>query len=223
VGSGSGSARARPLNEHILGGPWPEASVRLEMLEEALQIIRQLFTGKQTSHRGTHYAVENARLYTRPEETVPIDVSAFGPQAAEAAARIGDGLITMMPDADLIERFRRAGGDAKPAYGGLKVCWGPDKGEAVRTAHRLWANEQLPGELPQILPTPRHFEQASRPVTPEQVEDSVPCGDDPDAHVGALTRYAEAGFDTVYVSQIGKDQQGFFDFCRTKVLPQVRR
>ncbi|MFG2553903.1 LLM class F420-dependent oxidoreductase [Streptomyces sp. NPDC048581] len=218
LGVGTGEA----LNEHILGTHWPEAPVRLEMLEEALQIIRKLFTGEQTSHYGKHYTVENARLYTLPDEPVPIDVSAFGPQAAEVAARIGDGLITTMPDTTLVERFRRAGGTTKPVYGGPKVCWGTDRQEARRTAHRLWANERLPGELAQILPTPRHFEQASQVVTEDQVASSVPCGDDPDAHLEALTAFVDAGFDTVYVSQIGKDQQGFFDFYRTKILPQLR-
>ncbi|MFJ4554154.1 LLM class F420-dependent oxidoreductase [Streptomyces sp. NPDC088817] len=218
LGVGTGEA----LNEHILGGPWPETSVRLEMLEEALQIIRKLFTGEQTSHRGKHYTVENARLYTLPEQPVPVDVSAFGPQAAEAAARIGDGLITTKPDPALVERFRRGGGGTHPVCGGLKVCWGTDRQEAVRTAHRLWANEQLPGELPQVLPTPRHFEQACELVSEDQVAAAVPCGDDPEAHVEGLHAYVEAGFDTVYVSQIGKDQQGFFDFYRTKVLPRLR-
>ena len=218
LGVGTGEA----LNEHILGTVWPEAPVRLEMLEEALQIIRRLFTGEQISHHGKHYTVENARLYTVPDEPVPIDVSAFDPQAAEVAARIGDGLITMMPDASVVERFRRGGGGANPVYGGLKVCWGADERDAVRTAHRLWANEQLPDELPQVLPTPRHFEQASELVTEDRVAGSVPCGDDPDAHVKALSEFAEAGFDTVYVNQIGKDQQGFFDFYRAKVLPALR-
>ncbi|MFF3513289.1 LLM class flavin-dependent oxidoreductase [Streptomyces sp. NPDC002573] len=134
----------------------------------------------------------------------------------------GDGLITMMPDAAMVERFRRGGGGTKPVYGGLKVCWGTDRQEAVRTAHRLWANEQLPGELPQILPTPRHFEQASELVTEERVAASVPCGDDPDAHVEAPAAFVDAGFDAVYVNQIGKDQQGFFDFYRTKVMPRLR-
>jgi G6PDH family F420-dependent oxidoreductase len=218
LGVGTGEA----LNEHILGTPWPETAVRLEMLEEALQIIRRLLTGEQVSHRGRHYTVENARLYTVPGEPVPIDVSAFGPHAAESAARIGDGLITMMPDTELIERFRRGGGSSKPVHGGFKVCWGPDRQKAVRTVHRLWPNEQLPGELPQILPTPRHFEQASELVTEEQVASAVPCGDDPDTHLKALTAFVDAGFDTVYVNQIGQDQQGFFDFYRTQVLPQVR-
>ncbi|QNP74369.1 LLM class F420-dependent oxidoreductase [Streptomyces roseirectus] len=218
LGVGTGEA----LNEHVLGSGWPEAPVRLSMLEEALQVIRKLLTGERISHYGRHYTVENARLYTLPETELPIDVSAFGPLAAETAARIGDGLITMAPDAGVVERFRRAGGGAKPVYGGLKVCWGTDREEAVRTAHRLWANQLLPGELAQLLPTPRHFEQASQLVTPERTAGAIPCGDDPDVHVAALRAYADAGFDTVYVSQIGPDQQGFFDFYRTKILPRVR-
>ncbi|GCD33954.1 LLM class F420-dependent oxidoreductase [Streptomyces chrestomyceticus JCM 4735] len=217
LGVGSGEA----LNEHILGDHWPQASVRLEMLEEAVQVMRQLFEGGEVSHHGKHYTVENARLYTVPGEPVPIDVSAFGPNATELAARVGDGFVTMTPDADAVERFRRGGGGNKPVLGGVKVCWNPDRDEAVRTAHRLWANEQLPGELPQILPTPRHFEQASQLVTPERVAEAVTCGDDVDAHVSALQAYAEAGFDTVYVNQIGPEQRGFFDFYRTKVLPQL--
>jgi len=217
LGIGSGEA----LNEHILGDAWPEADVRLEMLEEAVHIMRELFTGDQISHRGKHYTVENARLYTVPDEPVPIDVSAFGPHAAEVAGRIGDGFITMTPDAPAIERFRRSGGGAKPVSAGLKVCWATDKDEAVRTAHRLWANEQLPGELAQLLPTPRHFEQASELVGPERIEAGLACGDDPDAHVEAVKEYVDAGFDTVYVNQIGPDQQGFFDFYRTKVLPRL--
>ncbi|WP_225829679.1 LLM class F420-dependent oxidoreductase [Streptomyces sp. NK08204] len=217
-GVGTGEA----LNEHILGGAWPEASVRLEMLQEAVEIIRKLLTGEQVSHYGKHYVVENARLYTVPGEPVPVDVSAFGPQSAEAAGGFGDGLITMGPAADMVERFRSSGGADKPVAGGLKVCWNTVREDAVRTAHRLWANEQLPGELAQILPTPRHFEQACELVTEEQVSSSVPCGDDPDTHVEALTAFVDAGFDAVYVNQIGKDQQGFFDFYRTKVLPRLR-
>ena len=217
LGVGSGEA----LNESVLGGAWPEASVRLEMLEEAVHIIRRLLAGEQVSHRGRHYTVQRARLYTRPDEPVPIDVSAFGPQAAEVAGRIGDGFITMAPLPEPIERFRRSGGGAKPVSAGLKVCWGMDTEQAQRTAHRLWANEQLPGELGQVLPTPQHVEQASQLVTTEQVARNVTCGDDVDAHVAAVRRYVDAGFDTVYVNQIGDDQQGFFDFYRTKVLPQL--
>ncbi|PWI42815.1 LLM class F420-dependent oxidoreductase [Streptomyces sp. ICBB 8177] len=217
-GVGTGEA----LNEHILGGPWPEATVRTEMLEEALGVIRRLLTGEEVSHHGTHYTVQNARLYTLPDEPVPIYVSGFGPQAAALAGRIGDGFVTMMPDESLVEQYRKSGGAGNPVLGGVKVCWGTDRAEAVRTAHRLWPNEQLPGELAQILPTPRHFEQASTLVTEEMVADAVTCGDDVDAHVATVRAYAEAGFDEVYVNQIGPRQQGFFDFYRTRVLPALR-
>jgi G6PDH family F420-dependent oxidoreductase len=217
-GLGTGEA----LNEHILGDAWPEASARMEMLEEAMHVMRRLFTGEQVTHRGTHYTVQNARLYTRPEEPPPLYVSGFGPQAAALAGRIGDGFVTMGPDADLVGQFRRAGGGQKPVLGGLKVCWGADRAKAIKTVHRLWPNEQLPGELPQVLPTPAHFEQASQLVTEEMVADAVVCGDDEDAHFSAVHAFAEAGFDEVYVNQIGPDQQGFFDFYRSRVLPRLQ-
>ncbi|MEU8956559.1 LLM class F420-dependent oxidoreductase [Streptomyces sp. NPDC048518] len=217
-GVGTGEA----LNEHVLGDHWPDAEVRMEMLEEAVQIIRQLFTGEQVTHRGRHYTVENARLYTVPDEPVPIHVSGFGPRAAALAGRIGDGFVTMTPDSDLVEQFRRAGGGGKPVIGGLKVCWGPDREQAVDTAHRLWPTDHLPGELGQLLPTPKHFEQASELVTRDMISSAVTCGDDVEEHVKAVRAYAQAGFDEVYVNQIGPDQQGFFDFYRTSVLPRLR-
>ncbi|GHD23152.1 LLM class F420-dependent oxidoreductase [Streptomyces galbus] len=217
LGVGSGEA----LNEHILGDAWPPATVRLEMLEEAIQVMRRLFTGEEVTHHGKHYTVENARLYTVPDEPVPIDVSGFGPKATSLAARVGDGYITMMPDASMVEQYRKGGGGSKPVSGGMKVCYGTDRDEAVRTVHKLWPNQFLPGEMGQILPTPSHFEQLEPLVTEEMVADGTVCGDDVDQHVAALTEFADAGFDRIYVNQIGPDQQGFFDFYRTKVLPRL--
>jgi G6PDH family F420-dependent oxidoreductase len=218
LGLGSGEA----LNEHILGDVWPSAPIRLEMLEEAVTIMRRLFEGEQVSHRGTHYTVENARLYTVPDEPVPIDISGFGPVATSLAARIADGYITMAPDESMVTSFRKGGGGAKPVSGGTHVCFGQDRDACVRTLRRLWPNVLLPGELGQVLPTPAHFEQASQLVTEEMVADSMTCGDDPDEHVSTLKAYADAGFDAVYVHNIGTEQRGFFDFYRTKVLPQVQ-
>ncbi|GHC87057.1 TIGR03557 family F420-dependent LLM class oxidoreductase [Streptomyces flavofungini] len=216
-GVGSGEA----LNEHILGDAWPAVDVRLEMLEEAVHVIRRLQSGDEITHRGKHYTVENARLYTVPDEPVPIYVSGFGPKAAALAGRIGDGFVTMTPDADLVGQFRRAGGGQKPVLGGVKVCWGTDRDQAVTTAHRLWPTQFLPGELGQVLPDPAHFEQAATLVTEEAVADGMVCGADADEHVRAVAAYVDAGFDEVYVGQIGPDQQGFFDFCRSDVLPRL--
>ncbi|MCS0599989.1 LLM class F420-dependent oxidoreductase [Streptomyces sp. LP11] len=217
LGVGTGEA----LNEHILGDRWPPTHVRLEMLEEAIQIMRRLFTGEEVNHQGTHYTVENARLYTVPDEPVPIDVSGFGPKATALAARVGDGYITMTPDEDMVTQYRKGGGGAKLVSGGTKVCYGTDREECVRTVHRLWYNELLPGEMGQVLPSPRHFEQLQPLVGEDMVRENLVCGDDAEQHVSALRAYADAGFDRVYVNQIGPDQRGFFDFYRTKVLPRL--
>jgi G6PDH family F420-dependent oxidoreductase len=216
-GLGSGEA----LNEHVLGDRWPEAAVRLEMMEEAVTVMRDLLTGQQISHRGKHYTVTNARIYTVPDEPVPLYISGFGPLAAGVAARIGDGFVTMGPDEELVEQFRKGGGGAKPVIGGTKVCWDTDRDRAVRTVHQRWPNLQLPGELAAQLPNPAHFEQACTLVTEEMVADSTVCGDDVDAHVEELAAFSRAGFDEVYVGQVGPDQQTFFDAYRTEVLPRL--
>ncbi len=215
-GVGTGEA----LNEHILGDAWPNADVRLGMLEEAIEIIRELWTGRQVTHEGNHYLVENARVYTLPGELPPIYVSGFGPKAIDLAARIGDGFCLVTPDADAVQRFRSGGGGEKTVQAGAKVCWGADEAACRATGYRLWPNESLPGELPQILPTPAHFEQAVELVTEEMVAGSVPCGPDLDEHAEHLQPYADAGVDEVYVQQIGTGHEDFFAAYARDVLPR---
>jgi coenzyme F420-dependent glucose-6-phosphate dehydrogenase len=217
LGVGTGEA----LNEHILGDRWPPAPVRREMLEEAIEVIRLLWEGGEQSHDGRHYRVENARLYTRPDTPPDILVAAAGPRASELAGRVGDGLIATAPNPDTIEQFRKSGGESKPTYGQVTVCWAADEAEARRTALRVWPNTAVPGQLGQDLPTPRHFEQAVKRVREEDVAESVVCGPDPDKHVAAIKEFADLGFDGVYVHQVGPDQDGFFRFYREKVLPAL--
>ena len=218
LGVGSGEA----LNEHILGTHWPEADVRLEMLEEAVEVMRGLWRGGQYTHRGRHYTVENARIYTLPERPPDVLVSGFGPKSVDLAGRIGDGYCSTMPDPELLGRFRAAGGEGKPAQAGTKVCWGPDEEECVKTVHRLWPNEALAGELAQVLPTPAHFDQATQLVTEETIAESVPCGPDTDRIVAAFEEFADAGYDELYVAQIGPRQEEFFAMLERDVLPRFR-
>ena len=215
-GVGSGEA----LNEHILGDRWPPADVRLEMLEEAIAVIRRLWTGDTITHRGIHYTVENARLYDPPDHPVPIVVSAFGPQATEVAARAGDGLWMTGPDADTVTRWRDAGGEG-PVYGQLTLCWANDRDDAVKTAHRIWPNSGVPGQLSQDLATPAHFEQAVSNVTPEMVAQSVPCGPDPEPILARIDEMVRAGVDHLYLHQIGPDQEGFCTFWSNAIRPAV--
>jgi G6PDH family F420-dependent oxidoreductase len=213
LGVGTGEA----LNEHILGDRWPEIDVRLEMLEEAVEVIRTLWQGGQRSHRGRHYTVENARIYDLPDTPPPVLVSGFGPRATKLAARIGDGYCTTSPDKDAIDLYRSEGGTG-PVHAGTKVCYMADEDEARATAHRIWPNEALPGELAQVLPTPAHFEQAGELVEPEMLV--TPVGPDLDKHIESLRQYEQAGVDELFVQQIGPDQDAFFDTWAREVLPR---
>src|SRR5207302_9912993 len=122
------------LNEHVLGDRWPGADERLEMLEEAVALMRELWRGELVSHRGRHYTVDRARIYSLPDEPPPIAVAAAAPKAAELAGRIGDAFVSTAPDKELISQFESGGGKGKPRDGQLTVCWAESEAEAVRPA-----------------------------------------------------------------------------------------
>ena len=210
------------LNEHILGDRWPPTDVRLEMMEEAVEVMRLLWEGGTKSYYGKHYTVENARIYTIPEEPPPVLVSGFGPKAARLAGKTGDGYVHVAPDAEMLNLFRESGGGNKVAHAGTKVCYGEDEAECRKLAHRIWPNESLPGELAQELPTVAHFEQATSIVTEDMVAQGVVCGPDPEQHKQNIQEYMDAGYDEVYVQQIGPNQKAFFDFYKREILPEFR-
>jgi coenzyme F420-dependent glucose-6-phosphate dehydrogenase len=207
------------LNEHILGHRWPPADLRFELLEEAVEIVRKLWSGDEITHRGTHYTVENARLYDPPPEAPPIVVSAFGSAAAKVAARIGNGLWTGA-GGDVVGDWKDVGGSG-PVYAQLTMCWAPDRDDAVKTAHRIWPNAGIPGQLSQDLATPALFEQAASVVTPEMIAESVPCGPDPTPVVDKVNEMIDAGIDHVYFHQIGPDQEGFCTFWHHELRPAL--
>ncbi|MFF1343153.1 LLM class F420-dependent oxidoreductase [Streptomyces sp. NPDC058290] len=214
LGLGSGEN----LNEHVVGAGWPAAHVRLEMLEEAVGVIRRMFTGVCVSHHGAHYDVENAKLWDLPDELPPIGIAASGPRSCELAGRQGDLVIATEPNPELLRTF-----DAH-RVGQLPVSYGTDRDAAVARAHKQfrWAlggwkvNAELPG--------PAGFEQASQHTRPGDVAESIPCGDDVDAFVEAVRPYAEAGFTEVALVQIGGDrQEPFLEWAEAKLLPALRK
>ena len=215
-GVGSGEA----LNEHITGEHWPQADVRLEMLEEAVQIIRDLWEGDLYSHRGRHFTVENARLYSHPDTPPPIIVSGAGSKAIELAGRIGDGFWGMSPDPSNVETFQKAGGEG-PTFAQITCCWAADEAQARRTAFEIWPNSGLQGQLAQELALPSYFESAAATLTEEQATESTPCGPDPEPYLAAFRTYADAGYDHVYFHQIGPDQDGFLSFFERELRPRL--
>ncbi len=218
LGLGSGEN----LNEHILGDRWPPIPQRQERLEEAIEVIRLLWRGGLRSHRGRHFTVENARLYTLPEQPPPILVAVAGKRSTELAARAGDGLVGTAPVAETVELFRAKGGGGRPTYGQIHVCWAESEAEAKRTALEWWPNGAFSGSHFLELPLPAHFEEAAALVDEDDIAASVVCGPDPQRHIDAIAEYVEAGYDHVYLHQVGPDQDGFFDFYEREVLPAFR-
>jgi coenzyme F420-dependent glucose-6-phosphate dehydrogenase len=216
-GVGTGEA----LNEHILGHRWPSAPVRRAMLEEAIDVIRRMWTGETVDHRGQFYEVENAKLFDPPEQPIPVIVSGFGPHAVELAAHIGDGYWGNAPEKELLDSFAEAGGSG-PKYAQVNLCWATDEAEARRTAHEIWPNAGVKGQLSQDLPTWTHFEEAAGMVTEDDVASSVPCGPDVGPVLESVRQYVDAGYDHLYFHQVGPDQDGFFDFWERDLQPALR-
>jgi coenzyme F420-dependent glucose-6-phosphate dehydrogenase len=209
------------LNEHVLGAKWPAPEERLEMLEEAVEVIRLLWEGGYQTHRGEHYTVENLRIFDLPDEPIELAVAAMQPQAAEIAGRIGDALINVAPKEEILDRFDEGGGKGKPRYGQLTVCHAASEDEAKKIAFERWPNALVEGAASQELPLPEHFEQLVQGRNGDELEDALVLGNDPDEYVEEIRKYGDAGYTHVYIHQIGPDQDAFLEFARDELFDRV--
>ena len=214
LGVGSGEN----LNEHVVGHGWPPADIRLEMLEEAVEVIRLLWSGGTQSYRGRHFRVDDARLFTLPESPPPLCVAVSGERSVSLAAERGDGIVSVEPNASLTSAYEDAGGTG-PRYGQVAVCWARDEASARETARELW-RFAVPGwPVMAELPSPSNFEAATSIVREEDVTGIVSCGPDPEVHAGAVRQFLDAGFDQVAILQAGDDQEGFLRFWEEELSP----
>ena len=208
------------LNEHVLGDRWPAPDERIELLEEAIEVIHLLWEGGEQTHRGKHYTVDHARLYTLPDEPIPIAVAAAKPNAAELAGRVGDGLVSTEPNEETVAEYTGAGGDG-PRYGQVRICWAEDEEQAKRTVFELWRHSGLGGTINQELPRPSDFDAVAESVTLEMATEGVPCGSDPAPVLEEIERWRRAGFDRIALHQVGPDQDGFFRFWEQQLKPKL--
>jgi coenzyme F420-dependent glucose-6-phosphate dehydrogenase len=209
------------LNEHVLGAKWPAPDERLELLEEAVELIRLLWQGGYQTHRGKHYTVENLRIFDVPDEPIEIAVAAMQPNAAELAGRVGDALVNVAPKPEIIEKFDGAGGEGKPKYGQITVCWAESKDEAKQTAFEVWPNALVEGSASQELPLPSDFEQLVEGREPEELEETLTLGPDVNEYLEQVKQYDDAGYTHVYFHQIGPDQEGFLKFAKSELFARV--
>lgn len=227
LGLGAGEA----LNEHIVGAYWPEATTRLEILAESIDVIRRLFTGKVVKYRGQHLTLESARLYTLPETPPPIYVATSGPINAERTGKNCDGLITVGAADEklklLLERFERgaraAGKDPSgmPKIIQLHVSWAESKEIATENAVREWPNGGM--NFPkQDIRNPEDFEAMARLVRPENYVGRVLISPDLDEHRAHLQHMIDVGFNEIYVHNVGRNQEAFLRAYAREVLPKLR-
>ena len=209
------------LNEHVLGAKWPAPDERLEMLEEAVEVMRLLWQGGYRTHRGKHYTVENLRIFDLPDEPVEIAVAAMQPQAAELAGRVGDALVNVAPREKIIEKFEESGGKGKPKYGQITLCYAASKEEAKKTAFEVWPNALVEGSASQELPLPSDFEELTKERDADELEETLTLGPDPDEYVEQIKEYDKAGYTHVYFHHVGLDQNAFLEFARDELFRRL--
>ncbi len=213
------------LNEHVVGDSFPTSvDVRLDMLREAVEIIRSLWNGEMQDYVGNYYTVINAQIFELPDTPPPIDVSAEGSKAAKVAGAIGDGLVhfEQKPE-EVIQTFRSSGGEGKPCRLEFGVCYAQDESQAKKTAYEWFPIVANKGEINWLLPTPTDFEQLQQMVTPDDVAKKLVIGPDREKYVEKIRRAVQMGYDQVTLHQAGPDQEGFIRFAEEELLPEFQR
>jgi coenzyme F420-dependent glucose-6-phosphate dehydrogenase len=232
LGLGSGEA----LNEHIVAGYWPEAPEHINRMFEAIEVIQKLFTGslggKDVKHAGEFYKLESTRLWTMPEQPPPILVATAGPVTAKRAGRTVDGLITVGAPREKIEKVferfdagaREAGKDpgTMPKVLQLHLSWAATDEEALTNAMVEWPNGGMRFPKGDIR-SPFEFEQMAKLVRPEDFEGRMIISSDPDAHRAEIQRFADLGFDRIYLHNVGRNQREWIEVFGRDVLPKLHR
>jgi len=212
------------LNEHVVGERWPAVGERHDMLEEAVEIIRELLTGDRVNFTGDFFQVDSARIWDLPDDPVQIGAAVSGPESIQRFSQLVDHLVAVEPDADAIHAWDDARGHALPEsrkIGQIPISWDPDEGAAIERAHEQFRWFAGGWKVNADLPTTEAFEAASQFVRPEDVAEQIPCGPDLDAVVEAASAYWEAGFTDLAIVQVGDERQE--DFLSTAAGPLLEK
>jgi G6PDH family F420-dependent oxidoreductase len=210
------------LNEQPFGQRWSTTTERRDQLREAIEILRKLWSGDLVNHHGRFWTVENLQLATRPAVPPPIYVAAAGKNSATLAAEIGDGLIAVSPDARLVDVFAGSGGHGKPLVAQLHISLAATVEEATERAWQWWPIGAIPAQVLTELARPHEFEAIAKGASRDAIHTTVVCAADTAPIVAAIDRFVGAGYDTVYLHQIGPDQKRLADAAATELLPHYQ-
>ncbi|WP_280244542.1 TIGR03557 family F420-dependent LLM class oxidoreductase [Nocardia abscessus] len=217
LGVGSGER----LNEHVVGREFPPVRIRQRMLREALEIVRLLWSGGYHSYDGEFLALSEARIFDLPDTLPPIAVAGGGPEAARIAAELGDGLFATEPKAELVDRYRAAGGSG-PCYAEVGMAWAPDEETAAKAVLDTTRWAVTGWKVMSELPNPVNFAAATTTVRLDDILDNFACGPDPARYLDAAKQYTDAGFDHLVMQNAGPDPDGFLDFYRRELDKPLR-
>ncbi|MDB5901234.1 MAG: family F420-dependent class oxidoreductase [Betaproteobacteria bacterium] len=229
LGVGTGEA----LNEYSSTGDWPGYKVRQEQMAEAIELMRALWTGEKVTHRGAYYQTRQAKLYTRPDEPIPLYISAMVPNSADFAGKHGDALITVggaEPDKyrKIIESFEAGAKDAgkhpsrMPRMVELGVAYTEDADAAIEHRKAYWAGTFVPALFTERIYTPAMSEENGKVVGADMIRQSTCISADPDEHIEFARRYIDLGFDHLIFHCAGPDQRAFLEGYGRDVLPRLR-
>ena len=210
------------LNEHIVGRGFPDATVRHQMLREALEIIRLLWRGGYRSYEGRHLQLSDARVFDLPKELPVIAVAASGEASAQLAAALGDGLFATEPKEQIIQHYSGAGGKG-PRYAEVPMAWAPDEHTAAQAALETSRWAVTGWKVMSELPNPANFEAASATVREDDILAQFACGPDVSRYLEVAQQFVDAGFDHLVMQNAGPDPDGFIEFFQSELEPAVRQ
>lgn len=230
LGLGTGEA----LNERPLGMEFPEWGECAKRTAEGIRIVRKLFEGEFVSHDGQFWTLDEANLYTGPDEAPPIHVAGNGPTAARMAGDLGDGFVTVF------EPPERITGELFPAVEtGVEKS---DRNEALDEVHKTvhvhvsydaeseeralepclpWRGTQLPVFFDADVSDPRYIQSHGDKVDPDVLKERFVVTTDPADVVREVERYVDAGLDEIVFQSHSPDQAAFARVVENHVMPAV--
>jgi len=227
IGLGTGEA----LNEMPVGCPWPSFRERVERFEEAIQIMRMLWSKELVSFKGKYYRLRKANLYTKPTSPPPIFVAASGKTTARLAGKYADGLLTLLAPEEhylnvvfpaMEEGAKSVGRDPRELVKAVEIAVSYDKDyDKAIEASRYWSGALLPVMLTQQIYDTREVEACGRLVGDKQIAENRLIGTNPEEHIKHLEKFLKLGFQHIYIQSSSPDEIETIRMYSKHVIPYL--
>lgn len=210
------------LNEHVVGMGWPEIDIRREMLDESIELMRQLWQGGMQTFYGHYFEAIDAQIYTLPEKEIPIIYAAAGKNSASSAGKLGDALVTAGINNEAIDSFKSSGGEGKDIYGQMDVCWAKTEDEAKDIVTKTWPLSAFPDPANSEYRLPLYFQNLADALPEDKKVGRAVLGQNVEGVLESIKNYTDAGVTHVYIHNIGPYQEEFINWFEKEVRPKLQ-